>query len=208
VELAHAVGPTGRAVGADASAAMIAAAREYVAQHHVHADLFEADVYGLPFGDGEFAACMAGRLLQHLDDPRRAIREMARVTRAGGCVAVADVDWGGLLVDASDPELNAKVLHACTERIRSRHVGRQLHAMFKDCGLGDVRVVARAVIQSDLTIARDLLWFDYRAVEDARNRGVLSADEIGAWQEDLDERQRTGRFFAMIPGFLALGTKL
>jgi len=43
----------------------------------------------LPFGDGAFGAAAAIAVLEHVPDERRALRELARVTRPGGQVFLA-----------------------------------------------------------------------------------------------------------------------
>lgn len=48
------------------------------------------DLGAMPFGDAEFDAVTCGEVLEHLDDDRLAVREIARVLRPGG-VLVASV---------------------------------------------------------------------------------------------------------------------
>ncbi len=62
-EMAVLVGQAGRAVGIDASGAMIAAARQRFAATGSSATFETADVCGLPFADATFDACRAERLL-------------------------------------------------------------------------------------------------------------------------------------------------
>lgn len=57
----------------------------------------QGDVYALPYPDASFDVVHAHQVLQHLADPVRALREMARVCAPGGIVAVRDSDheaWG------------------------------------------------------------------------------------------------------------------
>lgn len=49
----------------------------------------QADVTALPYGDASFDAVVCSYVLQHLDDPARAVRELARVVAPGGLVALA-----------------------------------------------------------------------------------------------------------------------
>jgi 2-polyprenyl-3-methyl-5-hydroxy-6-metoxy-1,4-benzoquinol methylase len=51
------------------------------------------DVHSLGLADGEFDVVHAHQVLQHVADPVVALREMARVTRPGGVVAVRDSDY-------------------------------------------------------------------------------------------------------------------
>lgn len=56
-------------------------------------DFAVGDVHALPFEDGTFDVVHAHQVLQHVADPVQALREMRRVTRPGGIVAVRDSDY-------------------------------------------------------------------------------------------------------------------
>src|SRR3954447_15356420 len=51
------------------------------------------DVHALDLPDHAFDVVHAHQVLQHVADPVQALREMARVTRPGGVVAVRDSDY-------------------------------------------------------------------------------------------------------------------
>ncbi|WP_299538290.1 class I SAM-dependent methyltransferase [uncultured Streptomyces sp.] len=55
-----------------------------------------ADVHELDFPDDSFDVVHAHQVLQHLGDPVRALREMRRVCRPGGVVAVRDSDFAAM----------------------------------------------------------------------------------------------------------------
>src|SRR3989344_3716857 len=48
-----------------------------------------ASVYELPFKDGEFDIVLCMSVLEHLEDPPRAIREMRRVLKTGGSIIIS-----------------------------------------------------------------------------------------------------------------------
>ena len=52
--------------------------------------LVEGDVTALPFGYGEFDLACCHRVLHHVRRPELAVSELARVTRPGGRVCIAD----------------------------------------------------------------------------------------------------------------------
>jgi SAM-dependent methyltransferase len=58
-----------------------------------NAEVMVGDVHALAHADAEFDVVHAHQVLQHLADPVRALREMVRVTRPGGVVAVRDSDY-------------------------------------------------------------------------------------------------------------------
>jgi demethylmenaquinone methyltransferase/2-methoxy-6-polyprenyl-1,4-benzoquinol methylase len=79
-------------VGVDQSPEMLAAGRERVRRAGLaeRIELGEARAESLPFGDGEFDALTFTYLLRYVDDPEATLRELARVVRPGGTVAMLE----------------------------------------------------------------------------------------------------------------------
>jgi len=73
-------------VGVDQSPEMLAAARGRT--HGVR--FVEASAEQLPFGDAEFDALTFTYLLRYVDDPLATLRELARVVRPGGTIAMLE----------------------------------------------------------------------------------------------------------------------
>ncbi|MFJ4777658.1 class I SAM-dependent methyltransferase [Streptomyces sp. NPDC088762] len=84
--LRAAVGPTGLVVGADLTPQMLAAAQR--AGRAAEGALLLADVARLPLRDGALDAVFAAGLIAHLPDPVANLRELARVVRPGGRLAL------------------------------------------------------------------------------------------------------------------------
>ncbi|MGP3922169.1 class I SAM-dependent methyltransferase [Streptomyces sp. 8N616] len=84
--LREAVGPAGTVLGADLTPEML---REAVrAGRDRSARLVIADVARLPLRDASLDAVFAAGLVSHLADPREGLRELARVVRPGGRLAL------------------------------------------------------------------------------------------------------------------------
>ena len=80
-----------RAVGLDATAAMLQQARDLAAKHAVtNAEWHRGDVYRLPFARAAFDIVSCRFAFHHLEDPARAFAEMARVCRDGGRIVLCD----------------------------------------------------------------------------------------------------------------------
>jgi len=80
-----------RVVAIDNSSRMLEAARANLEREGTPGvDLREGDVSALPLADGEVDAALAHMVLHYLPSPGEAIREMARVVKAGGSVIVVD----------------------------------------------------------------------------------------------------------------------
>jgi ubiquinone/menaquinone biosynthesis C-methylase UbiE len=95
-DLAELVAP-GRVTAADASAEVLEQARRTAAGRGLETvDFVRTDVHALDFPDGSFDVVHAHQVLQHVADPVAALREMRRVCRPGGLVAVRDADYLGM----------------------------------------------------------------------------------------------------------------
>ncbi|MGV8977312.1 MAG: methyltransferase domain-containing protein [Cellulomonas sp.] len=96
IDLAARVLP-GEVIGLDRSERVIEAAREAALESGAPNVSFEAgDLYALPYEDASFDVVHAHQVLQHLSDPIAGLREMKRVTRPGGLVAVRDSDYSAM----------------------------------------------------------------------------------------------------------------
>jgi SAM-dependent methyltransferase len=129
VDLARAVGP-GEVVAVDRAPAAVALAEEAARSAGVANVVTQvADVMALPFEDGAFDVVHAHQVLQHLSDPVAALREMRRVTRPGGVVAVRDADYAATTWFPASPGLDEwlALYHEVTEANRTEaDAGRRL----------------------------------------------------------------------------------
>ena len=91
IELVRA-SPARTVVGVDQSPEMLATARERIAAAGLagRIELHEASAVALPFADAEFDALTFTYLLRYVDDPSAALRELVRVVRPGGTVAMLE----------------------------------------------------------------------------------------------------------------------
>ncbi len=97
----------GRVVGIDIEPKMIDQANRLAAESGLDNLEFQvADIYDLPYEDGEFEVVFSSAVTEHLSDPVRALREIHRVTKPGGVGAVARTDWSFPFIVPECPELS------------------------------------------------------------------------------------------------------
>lgn len=204
--LAKRVAPGGSVVAIDGSRAMIDAARE---RHRDVAGLsFDvADAAHLPFDDASFDACRIDRVLQHIDDPARAIAEMVRVLRRGGVVVAFDNDWETLTVDSADRALTRTILNAWCDRFPSGWIGRQLVPLFLQAGLHDVVTYPKTLVLRELDVA-DRIYSFISTAEGLVATRTIGRDDADRWSGGLRTADAEGRFFTSYTGFLVSGTRL
>jgi SAM-dependent methyltransferase len=154
-----------------------------------------ADVMALPYAAGSFDVVHAHQVLQHLTDPVGALREMARVTRAGGLVAVRDVDYASMVWHPASDGM-ARWLELYRRLARLNHAepdaGRHLVAWAHAAGL--TRLTPSASLWTYATPEQTAWWgavWARRTLEStfatqALERGLATRDELGqisdAWQ--------------------------
>jgi len=204
--LAQLAGPDGRVAGVDSSEAMIAEACKRSAGSSLPVEFYAASIYQLDFPDNTFDAARAERVFMHLSEPRKALAEMQRVVKPGGYLVVVDPDWEALVVDSSDRRLTRRIWQFAVDGVVNGWIGRQLAGLFKVQSLAEIGVEPITLISTDLEDASRGWGFRMHAAR-ARDAGVITADEAAQWLADLEERDRTGRFFAALTGFVVRGRK-
>jgi 2-polyprenyl-3-methyl-5-hydroxy-6-metoxy-1,4-benzoquinol methylase len=144
VDLAARVAP-GRVVGVDVSADPLDEARAAAARAGVPVTFEVGDVYALAAADHSFDVVHAHQVLQHLTDPIAALREMARVCRPGGVIAVRDVDYATFTWFPADPGLDRwlEVYYGVARANEAEpDAGRRLIAWAHAAGLRDLTATA------------------------------------------------------------------
>lgn len=205
-ELAALVGPEGLAIGVDSNREMIGEARRRAASANLELEFIVGDVERLDLAAGSFDACRADLLFQHVADPSRALSEMARVANPGAVVEVIDRDLGLVAVDAADRATTRTILNQACDGITNGWIGRRLPALFRDCGLKDVRCRAAPIATGQFAIANSMLDLEVVARRAAQER-IVSRDAAETWLQDLRRRDRRRRFFACWVMFVVTGRK-
>ena len=132
--LAQRVAP-GPVIGIDRDAAYVAAA---TGQHRLPNLRFEeGDAASLPIADDAVDVAFLHFVLQHVDSPAAVLREVRRVVRPGGLVAVADADLEGFLIHPRSAALDAALLLDGRTR-RNPQLGRQLPQLLTEAGFDAV----------------------------------------------------------------------
>ena len=85
-----AVGAHGRVIGTDFNADMLQSAPGKAQQRGLDVEFAVADAMALPYADDTFDVASISFGIRNVDDPARALSEMARVVRPGGSVVVLE----------------------------------------------------------------------------------------------------------------------
>ncbi|MHB1489341.1 MAG: class I SAM-dependent methyltransferase [Cellulomonas sp.] len=167
IDLARRLAP-GDVVGLDNAPVVLEDARTAAAGAGLtNLRFLEGDAYRLPFEDDSFDVVHAHQVLQHLTDPVAALREMKRVTRPGGIVAVRDADYAAMTWYPPSPALDEwlALYHEVTQANNAQaDAGRRLLSWTLDAGFDPVGIIPTAGVWS------------YSSQEDRTWWGTLWAD--------------------------------
>jgi ubiquinone/menaquinone biosynthesis C-methylase UbiE len=181
VGLAKVVAP-GRTIGVDVAPRQIARAERLAMQQRARNVSFGvANVYDLPFPEMTFDVVFAHNLLEHLRDPLRALREMRRVLKPGGLVAVRDPDHGALVWAPGSPLLDeaSRLLLRIREHLGgSPYYARHLRQLLLEAGFVDVDGFAFAEYQGNAESTRA---FADVVVEVLSSEPVVEAAVVLGW---------------------------
>lgn len=204
--LARLVGPTGRAVGVDASATMIAEAQRRAAAAGGAAEFAQMDAQHLTLPDGCFDGVRAERLLQHVPDPAAVLTEIVRIAKPGARIVIWEADLDLFIIDASDYATSRAMQRSICDGFRHGGIGHELARRFKRLGLADVQATPLMREMTDLALVESA--FDLRAsAKRAAEAGVITRQQATDWLASLAAASDAGEFFCAVGGFLAFGRK-
>jgi ubiquinone/menaquinone biosynthesis C-methylase UbiE len=145
--LAEAV-PRGRVAAVDLKHDSFAAARSYAASIGRDNLAFAvADGRRLPFHDAAFDAVLCHSMLETLGEPAGVVAELRRVTKRGGVVGAASVEYSGIIMGGertAEPrrfyDIRQQLWQA--EAIADPIWGRRLRGLFQEAGFARVEAFA------------------------------------------------------------------
>jgi ubiquinone/menaquinone biosynthesis C-methylase UbiE len=191
----------GEVVGVDLSEdALDAARRDAAARGLTNLTYRTASVYELPFADASFDVVFAHQVVQHLRERTVALREMLRVVRPGGLLAVRDVDWGTAAYWPRDPWLDRfiEVHQAAWYRNGGEpQLGRQLRALFNEIGVAEPRITA--AVWCYATPAETIAWGDSYSARLLTSMGEAPLKHGLVSRADIDAMAAAFRAWARHP---------
>lgn len=178
----------GRVVGCDLADGMIERARAAAGAAELDNASFEtADILALPFPDETFDVTFSAAVTEHLENPVAALKELARVTRPGGIVAVTRTDWSATLASPDD-EAVARFFTLLEQGFNARggsmNTGRHLRGFAQAAGLQAEDYFASYINGTTPELVRSLVsdyvqWMENMPIfEDLVATGVTTRAEL------------------------------
>lgn len=202
--------PGTRVVGLDAHPGLLDRARARAVDGPAP-ELFLGDIGDTPFADATFDLVLSRYVFQHLREPVAAARELRRVLRPGGHLAVIDIDAG--LWGVAEPNLSGmseeayRALGAAQSADGGdRLIARRLPRVLRDAGFTDVSVRPFAYTSDEVGLAALAPQLSPERLLPLVERGALGMTAylraMTAWQSFV-----AGDGFVMLLGFTVVGRR-
>ncbi len=138
----------GEVVGFDREQSQIEAAREWAFEKGVQNVRFEiGNIYEIAYEDACFDAVFAYTVLEHLREPKRAMREMLRVLKPGGVAGLCDPDYETQIFAPSSSGVAEalRLMHAFSEEHASPYYARHQREYLLEVGFAGTEAFPLAV---------------------------------------------------------------
>lgn len=195
---ADAVGPDGMVIGLDNDPAAVDQARERNSALTI--EVRHADVHATGLPDRAVDRVHTDRVIQHVADPLRVLREARRVLRPSGRAVFAEPDWDTLIVDYPDVDVARAYRRFIVDRVvRNACIGRQLAGLAELAGFTISDIVPITTVFRDAGAADKILGL-HRVTERAVAAKYLDRSAADDWLEHLAH----GPFFASVTLFIVV----
>jgi ubiquinone/menaquinone biosynthesis C-methylase UbiE len=183
--LAALVGGEGRAIGVDASLALISSARS-TNEGLPAVDFVQADIHRLPLGSGSLHSCKVDRTLQHVERPAAVLDEMFRTLCSGGTAVCAEPDWGTFAIDNAQHPITRQIAQVWRDGFRNPRIGHDLKDLLREAGFVGLQVREFVLATPSFESSDTVFDITQSASQFARSTG---SNEALTWLASLRDRQ-------------------
>jgi len=199
------VGATGRAIGVDMTPEMLAKARHNTANYHQQTGLNNVEfrlgeIEHLPVADNSVNAIISNCVINLSPDKPQVWREMARVLKPGGRVAVSDM----ALLKPLPPEV-LKMVEALVGCVAGAALVSETERMARESGLTDIVLKSKPGYVEAMTHFEDPL---YRKIVEHLPAGTKPADFITSLEVQAQKPVSAVDYSAGVNELVAIGAAI
>ena len=147
-------------------------------------------------------------ILLYVEDMEQALREIHRVLKPRGRIAIIETDWSGAIINSLDQAMTAKIFDAWGLAVVNPNLPRRLGAILRRIGFGAQRVEAIPVLNAgylENSFSANMLQ---NFADSAVKQNVITAAESKTWREGIDSLIQRDEYFFCVNRFLFFAIKL
>ncbi|MCU7934167.1 MAG: methyltransferase domain-containing protein [Candidatus Thiodiazotropha sp. (ex Dulcina madagascariensis)] len=188
---------SGKAIGVDQSPPFIKAATGFAQRERVddRVAFRIGDAHNLDFPAAAFDAVIANTLISHVTEPETVLREMARVVRPGGTVAIFDGDYASLTYAFPDHDFGHQMdVALASASFNNPRIMRDLPRLLPAFGLEVSAAWGDAVVE--IGNGSYFKSFAETYAPYVTGAGLLPAEAVEGWLAAQRQAMENGTFFA------------
>jgi SAM-dependent methyltransferase len=190
-------GFAGRVTGIDRSPYLTMAATRLAAAEGIGnvVEFCSGDSHSLNLPGSEFDAVVAHTLISHVEDPRAALREVARIVKPGGKVGIFDGDYATLTYGGAEDPAKAKAMDEAiiNAMVTNPRVMRDMPELLREADL--VLEASFAHVVADIGKADFFAPGLQSMLRLLPTAGAMSESEARAWVDAMMRRSDAGIYF-------------
>jgi SAM-dependent methyltransferase len=192
--LAQQIGTTGKVIGVDIAAPMLAIALKRC-ENLPQVSFSQCDILRMPYENGSFDIALATQVYEYVEAIDAALIELARVIRPGGRVLLVDTDWESSVWASSDDARMRRVIDTWNQHIPEPQLPRTLKQRMERAGFDKVKVDVIPLVNLAYDVHTYSIGMSKVIGGFAAGRNGLSVHDIEAWKADLKNQGEKGEYF-------------
>ena len=205
-QMANSVGDAGRVVGLDYSADMLKMAG-IRCHDYSHVELQQGSVEQLGLESDCFDVVSCTQTLLYVKQVEAALKELYRVLKPHGRIAILETDWRGVVFNNMDESLTRRILSAWDNAVASPNLPVKLGELLRKLNFKAIKVEAIPLINTSYSgknfSAGMLNWFTENAVKQA----AITQQESDRWHAQVQELVQRDAYFFCVNRFLFTAVK-
>jgi len=213
INLGNKCGTGVKLTGLDSSGKAIDKAREKTKNdprfNFIHKDI----ELGLPFDDGTIDVIYSCNLLECVQHKQCLLAEVYRILKPGGQVVFSHIDWDTQVINGNNKPLIRRIVAAFSDwtqgwmKESDGWMGRRIWGLFQEHGGFSGEVIPLILVNDKYTPG--LYGHDrIRDIHTMAINGVISKDDLAAFQEDIDKTISEGKYFYSVTYYVFYGKKV
>ncbi len=201
--MADKINDDGQVIAIDNSKRMLNEAYNRIKHKNITFQLM--NVEHIQYPDNHFSAAHADRLLVSHTNYSEIFKEISRVTKSGGTIAITDVDAQTLALSPTNPTSNI-VIRKILESFVNADMGRKLLNIFSDNNYGDIKIMPNLCTITDFSTLEKIFDFN-KILESCIKDDLLSKGGTNIWIKDMNYFSQKKQFLYCIVFFTVCGKK-
>jgi len=181
--------------------------RSYQTPEIVNQRLRTLAALALADGESVLDAVSCTQTLLYVEDMDQALREIHRVLKPRGRIAIIETDWNGAIINSLDQAMTDKIFDAWGLAVVNLKLPRRLGAILRRIGFGAQRVEAIPVLNasySEHSFSANMLQ---NFADAAVKQNLITVAESRSWREGVDSLIQRDEYFFCVNRFLFSAVK-